>query len=129
MEHNDQGSVVWWVVAVMGCVLAMLSGLGMVAQQSVRSAQAQAVADLSALAAVGADESPDSGARSQSPSEVAQLVASQNGWNVESISLESTTLGGRAWRVRVGLGAGVHAVGATATAQGDRVHPDGAAGP
>ena len=53
MRRNERGSVVWWVVGVMGCVLLLLTALGVLAQRSLRIAQAQAVADLSALAAVG----------------------------------------------------------------------------
>ena len=128
MKRNERGSVVWWVVAVMGCVLIMLGGLGLVAQRAVRSAQAQGVADLAALAAVGEDEAAAVAGSSPSPVSVARRVVADNRGRVESIGAQSTTEGGRSWRVQVRLSSGDGWVTAFATAQADRVHPDGVAG-
>ena len=111
----DRGSVVWWAVAVVGCALVMLSGLVLVAQGSVRAAQAQAVADLAALAAVGVDESgsPSAGA-------MAEVISARNG-----CSLRSANPGGRRWRVWVAKGP----IEATAAAEPEPVHASGSTSP
>lgn len=129
-RRSDRGSVVWWVVAVIGCTLVMLAGLTLVGRRAVSEAQAQAVADLAALAAVGADES----AGATSPQAAAEAVSARNGWSLKSAAqqpiarqpaaqqpgaLQSATPGDRLWRVRVGRGT----VEASAAAEPDRVHP------
>ena len=119
-RRNDRGSVVWWAVAVMGCALVMLGGLVLVAEGTVRSARAQAVADLAALAAVGVDESG-----SPSPVAAAEAVGDRNGCSLRAASSQPTAAGGRRWRVRVANGP----IEATAAAEPDTVHAPGASWP
>ena len=118
--RSDRGSVVWWAVAVVGCALVMLSGLGLVAQGSVRAAQAQAVADLAALAAVGVDESgsPSAGA-------MAEVISARNGCSLRSANPQPTVSGGRRWRVWVAKGP----IEATAAAEPEPVHASGSTSP
>lgn len=120
-RHNDRGSVVWWAVAVIGCAVAMLGGLVLVAQGAVRSAQAQAVADLAALAAVGVDEAGHPG----SARATADVVSRRNACVLEAANPRPTGVGGRRWRVRVSRGP----IAATAAAEPDPVHPHGASWP
>ncbi|HMS46919.1 MAG: hypothetical protein WAX12_05880 [Candidatus Microthrix subdominans] len=118
--RSDRGSVVWWAVAVVGCALVMLSGLVLVAQGSVRAAQAQAVADLAALAAVGVDESgsPSAGA-------MAEVISARNGCSLRSANPQPTVSGGRRWRVWVAKGP----IEATAAAEPEPVHASGSTSP
>jgi len=125
MRRNERGSVVWWVVGVMGCVLLLLTALGVLAQRSLRIAQAQAVADLSALAAVGSAEAGRQAGTVGSAPGAAQEVSARNGWVLTSVTSSELALGGRLWRVRIS-GDGVSAV---AAARPDPVHRDLAAGP
>ena len=115
-RRSDRGSVVWWAVAVIGCALVMLFGLTLVAQGALRSAQAQAVADLASLAAVGADQSGAS-----SPGTTARIIVARNGASLSSVDPSPAAWGERRWRVRVRYGP----IEASAAAEPDPdpVHP------